>query len=60
VEGVWFTVVCEVKRIFKTKPMAIRRYMIRREGVKDNQNKNGREKMEDDVGVGSRCRCKCR
>jgi hypothetical protein len=43
VEGVCFTVVYEVKIIFKTKPMAIRRYMIRREGVKENQNKNGRE-----------------
>lgn len=52
--------VYEVKRIFKTKPMAIKRYMIRREGAKENQNKNGRGKWEDDVGVGSRCRCKCR
>lgn len=52
--------VYKVKRIFKTKPMAIRRYMIRIEGVKENLNKNGREKWEDDVGVGNRCMCKCR
>jgi hypothetical protein len=43
-------VVYKIKKIFKTKPMAIGRYMIRREEVKENLNKNGREKWERKMG----------